>query len=65
MLIFSARKFWSLKLKIEISTIKLHYLFINSVKSEFSNIPTIPSENTGGIPALMLIKDLDLEIYKI
>ena len=47
--------------EIEIKKIANKKVIINSVKSEFSNIPTIPSENTGGIPALMLIKDLDLD----
>ena len=47
--------------EIEIKKIANKKVIINSVKSEFSNIPIIPTENTGGIPALMLIKDLDLD----
>jgi len=41
-------------------------IIIDSIDSPFSNIPTDPKENTGGIPALLIQKDLKLNFgFKI
>jgi homoserine kinase len=35
-------------------------VIIHSLDSEFSNIPTIPEKNTGGVPAQLIMNDLNL-----
>tara|TARA_B110000263_G_scaffold99897_1_gene87327 strand:- start:38 stop:961 length:924 start_codon:yes stop_codon:yes gene_type:complete len=47
--------------EIEIKKIANQEVIINSIESQFSNIPLIPNQNTGGIPALMIIKDYKLD----
>ena len=47
--------------EIEIKKIANQEVIINSIESQFSNIPLIPNQNTGGIPALMMIKDYNLD----
>jgi homoserine kinase len=47
--------------EIEIKKISNKEVIINSIKSTFSDIPVIPNQNTGGIPALMIIKDYSLD----
>ena len=47
--------------EIEIKKISSREVVINSIKSSFSDIPVIPNQNTGGIPALMIIKDYCLD----
>ena len=47
--------------EIEINKISSKKIIINSEKSEFSNIPTNPNENTGGVPAQLIQSDLSLD----
>lgn len=47
--------------EIEIKKISKKKVILNSLDSEFSNIPLSPEKNTGGIPALKIIKDLALD----
>ena len=47
--------------EIEIKKISSKEVIINSIKSTFSDIPLIPNQNTGGIPALMIIEDYSLD----
>ena len=47
--------------EIEIKKISDQKVVINSIQSEFSNIPLTASQNTGGIPALKIIKDYKLD----
>ena len=47
--------------EIEINKIASKKIIINSLDSEFSNIPTNPNQNTGGIPALLIQTDLSLD----
>ena len=46
--------------EIEIKIIPSKKIIINSIDSEFSKIPTIPNQNTGGIPALQIQSDYSL-----
>ena len=47
--------------EIEINKISSKKIIINSIDSEFSNIPTNPKQNTGGIPAILIQADLFLD----
>jgi len=47
--------------EITISKIPERKILINILESEFSNIPSNPKENTGGIPAELILKDLSLD----
>ena len=46
--------------EIEIIKIDKPKVQIDILDSKFSNIPNIPSQNTGGVPAALLIEDLKL-----
>jgi len=46
---------------IEIQKISSKEVVINSLDSPFSNIPTKPKENTGGVPAELIISDYSLD----
>ena len=47
--------------EIEISKIKENKIIVESVNSEFSDIPINPKKNTGGLPAILIHKDLKLD----
>ena len=47
--------------EIEISKISKKEIRINILDSPFSNIPVLPHENTGGIPAELIINDYKLD----
>ncbi len=47
--------------EIEIKKISKKKVILNSLDSEFSNIPLNPEKNTGGIPAIKIINDLALD----
>ena len=47
--------------EIEIKKISKKEVILNSLDSEFSNIPLNPEKNTGGIPAIKIINDLALD----
>lgn len=47
--------------EIEIKKISNSKVIINSIESEFSNVPLSANQNTGGIPALKIIKDYELD----
>ena len=47
--------------EIEIKKISKKKVILNSLDSEFSNIPLSPGKNTGGIPAIKIIKDFALD----
>ena len=52
--------------EIEISKITENKILIESIKSNFSNIPTDPKKNTGGLPAILIHKKLKLDFgFKI
>ena len=47
--------------EIEIKKISKKKVILNSLDSEFSNVPLNPEKNTGGIPAIKIIDDLGLD----
>ena len=52
--------------EIEIIKIDKPEVQIDILDSKFSNIPNIPSQNTGGVPAELLIEDLNhLVLYHL
>ena len=46
--------------EIEISKIEENKIIIESIKSDFSDIPTDPKKNTGGLPAILIHEKLKL-----
>ena len=52
--------------EIEISKITENKIVIESIKSDFSDIPINPEQNTGGLPAILIHKKLKLDFgFKI
>ena len=47
--------------EIEVSKIDRNEVSIDILDSPYSNIPSNPEKNTGGVPALSIIKDLSLD----
>ena len=46
--------------EIEISKISEKNIILESIKTDFSNIPINPKQNTGGLPAILIQEDLNL-----
>ena len=46
---------------IEIEKINTNKVIIDILDSNFSNVPSNPKQNTGGVPALLIKKDMDLD----
>ena len=47
--------------EIEVIKIATKDVIIDIIDSPYSNIPSSPRENTGGVPALNIIKELELD----